>query len=59
MPSKWTPESWRSRPGRQMPEYPDAAAVAAVEGRLRKFPPRVFAGEARNLKASLANVANG
>ena len=59
MASKWTPDSWRNRPGRQMPDYPDADALTAVERRLRSFPPLVFAGEARALKASLAKVADG
>ena len=59
MAGKWAPETWRSRPVRQMPEYPDAVAVEAVEARLRTFPPLVFAGEARALKASLARVAEG
>src|SRR6201991_2785285 len=57
--SKWTPESWRGRPIRQMPDYPDAAALGAVEQKLKAFPPLVFAGEARALKASLAKVAEG
>ena len=30
----WTPGSWRSRPARQMPEYPDPLALARVESRL-------------------------
>ena len=59
MAAKWTPESWRSRPGRQMPDYPDAGALSAVEGRLRGYPPLVFAGEARALKAALARIADG
>src|SRR5258708_21098667 len=59
MAAKWTPESWRGKSGRQMPDYPDAAALTAVEGKLRSFPPLVFAGEARALKASLAKVAEG
>src|SRR5262245_19991527 len=59
MPAKWTPDSWRSKPIRQVPEYPDRAALAQVEERLRGFPPLVFAGEARELKASLARVAEG
>jgi 3-deoxy-7-phosphoheptulonate synthase len=42
-----------------MPEYPDAAALGAVEQKLKNFPPLVFAGEARALKASLAKVADG
>jgi 3-deoxy-7-phosphoheptulonate synthase len=33
--------------------------LEATEARLAKFPPLVFAGEARRLKASLAKVANG
>src|SRR5690242_6902995 len=42
-----------------MPEYPDPAALAAVEARLKSHPPLVFAGEARNLTAALAQVCEG
>jgi 3-deoxy-7-phosphoheptulonate synthase len=42
-----------------MPDYPDAAALAAVERKLASYPPLVFAGEARKLKAQLAEVAAG
>ncbi|MBO9630441.1 MAG: 3-deoxy-7-phosphoheptulonate synthase, partial [Shinella sp.] len=59
MAQNWTPTSWRQKPIQQVPEYPDLAALAATEERLAKFPPLVFAGEARRLKASLANVAEG
>ncbi len=59
MAQPWTPQSWRSRPVRQAPVYPDPAALAAVEAKLRTHPPLVFAGEARNLRAALANVAEG
>ncbi|MET0137510.1 MAG: 3-deoxy-7-phosphoheptulonate synthase class II, partial [Sphingobium sp.] len=59
MAAKWSPESWRNQEGRQMPHYPDAAALAAAEKELAGQPPLVFAGEARNLKADLAKVANG
>ena len=55
----WTPTSWRGRPVQQMPVYPDAAALAGAEARLRRYPPLVFAGEARKLKAALAKVAAG
>jgi 3-deoxy-7-phosphoheptulonate synthase len=55
----WTPQSWRSKPIRQVPHYPDMAALEAVEARLVKHPPLVFAGEARNLKSMLAQVADG
>jgi 3-deoxy-7-phosphoheptulonate synthase len=40
-------------------DYPDAGAVDRVEAALRGLPPLVFAGEARNLKARLAEVAAG
>jgi 3-deoxy-7-phosphoheptulonate synthase len=56
---KWSRESWRTKPIEQAPEYRDPAALAAVEKQLRGYPPLVFAGEARRLKASLAKVAEG
>ena len=59
MPTNWSPESWRAHPIKQMPTYPDADKLAAMEARLRLYPPLVFAGEARRLKASLAEVAEG
>src|SRR5947209_9055549 len=59
MAERWTPESWRKKPALQMPDYPDAAALAEVERQLATFPPLVFAGEARNLKRELARVAAG
>ncbi len=59
MADKWTPHSWKARPIEQMPDYPDPGALAEVEERLRRFPPLVFAGEARRLKAALGNVAEG
>jgi 3-deoxy-7-phosphoheptulonate synthase len=57
--ANWTPDSWRSHEGLQMPEYKDSAALAAAETQLGSYPPLVFAGEARNLKADLAEVAGG
>ncbi len=57
--NKWALDSWRSRPIRQTPEYPDKAALAEVERKLSTFPPLVFAGEVRQLKRELANVAAG
>src|SRR5687767_14808982 len=59
MTTPWTPDTWRSRPARQVPDYPDASRLAQVEGRLQGFPPLVFAGEARKLKRKLARVAEG
>ncbi len=59
MSGEWTPGAWRSKPIRQVPEYPDQAALAEAEDRLRGYPPLVFAGEARRLRAQLAQVAEG
>jgi len=55
----WTPDSWRAKQAKQMPEYDDKAALGDVEKRLAALPPLVFAGEARNLKKRLAQVAVG
>ena len=57
--AKWTPDSWRGKPVKQAPDYPDAKAVEAVEATLTRYPPLVFAGEARRLKAALADVVAG
>ena len=32
--ASWTPASWRRRPAAQLPDYPDAQALAEVEERL-------------------------
>src|SRR3546814_6937029 len=55
----WAPGSWRQHEARQMPRYADAAALARVESELQGYPPLVFAGEARELKSQLAQVAAG
>ncbi|MCO5730006.1 class II 3-deoxy-7-phosphoheptulonate synthase [Rhizobium sp. SSA_523] len=59
MAQNWTPNSWRQKPIQQVPDYPDADALTATEAQLATFPPLVFAGEARRLKKSLAQVADG
>jgi 3-deoxy-7-phosphoheptulonate synthase len=59
MAHKWSPDSWRARKILQVPEYPDQEKLAEVEARLRHYPPLVFAGEARRLRAQLADVAAG
>ncbi len=57
--SIWSPSSWREKPILQQPTYPDKAALDNVLAELKNYPPLVFAGEARTLKAQLGNVANG
>ena len=56
---RWSPESWRSKPVVQVPVYSDPAALADVEKQIAGFPPLVFAGEARKLQKSLAQVSAG
>ena len=59
MASKWTPDSWTAHEARQLPTYPDAAALNRATTTLANFPPLVFAGEARNLTTELARVVRG
>ena len=59
MAQNWTPNSWRQKPIKQVPAYPDQEALKAAELQLASYPPLVFAGEARRLKKALGNVAEG
>jgi 3-deoxy-7-phosphoheptulonate synthase len=59
MSKKWSLESWRGLPIRQVPGYEDEAALKRVETTLRNYPPLVFAGEARRLQERLAAVSAG
>jgi len=55
----WSPSSWRAFPVQQLPAYSDAGQLADVEARLRQSPPLVFAGEMRELRRKLGEVAAG
>ena len=59
MTRQWQKSDWRNKPRIQMPDYPDQGALNAVEQQLGVYPPLVFAGEARKLKAALADVSRG
>ena len=59
MNKPWTKADWRARPRVQMPDYADGATLEAAEAQLRRYPPLVFAGEARRLKAALGRAARG
>ena len=59
MARNWSPESWKTHEARHLPRYEDAAALAEAERVLSSYPPLVFAGEARALKADLAEVCGG
>lgn len=57
--SEWQKTDWRSKPRIQMPDYVDEGALNAVEAKLAKYPPLVFAGEARRLKSELGKASRG
>ncbi|QIE44510.1 3-deoxy-7-phosphoheptulonate synthase class II [Pseudohalocynthiibacter aestuariivivens] len=57
--TEWQKTTWRSKPRVQMPDYIDADALTEVEAKLSQFPPLVFAGEARRLKAELGAASRG
>ena len=55
----WQPNSWRSFPIQQVPQYPDLDRLNAVEKIISGRPPLVFAGEAQSLRDRLGSVARG
>ncbi|WP_271078304.1 class II 3-deoxy-7-phosphoheptulonate synthase [Aurantiacibacter sp. MUD61] len=57
----WTPDSWTQDrfTAKHLPQYEDAGALADATQTLAGFPPLVFAGEARKLRAELGKVAHG
>lgn len=57
--AEWQKSDWRAKPRVQMPDYTDQDALNAVEAKLASYPPLVFAGEARSLKAKLAAASRG
>ena len=59
MVRSWTPASWQSFPASQQPDWPDQGALEGALKQVGSYPPLVFAGEARNLQASLGQVAAG
>ncbi|CAN5763841.1 3-deoxy-7-phosphoheptulonate synthase class II [soil metagenome] len=59
MTQTWAPSSWRERRAGQQPAWPDADVLDRALKQIEAFPPLVFAGEARSLQASLAEVSVG
>lgn len=55
----WNPGSWRSLSVKQQPNWPDLPELERVEKELSTLPPLVFAGEARQLREQLREVALG
>ena len=57
--TEWQKADWRDKPRVQMPDYTDPDALVRVEAQLSKYPPLVFAGEARRLKKHLGAASRG
>ncbi|GJQ28960.1 MAG: phospho-2-dehydro-3-deoxyheptonate aldolase [Phycisphaerae bacterium] len=57
-PPDWTPDSWRSRPGCDIP-YPDTAALAREAARLATLPPLVTSWEIERLRSELSQAEVG
>ena len=53
---KWKINSWRNYPVKHIPKYEDEKELNMVLGKIKNFPPLVFAGETRHLKEQLAAV---
>src|SRR6478752_2919019 len=58
-PRTWSPASWREHTALHQPVWPDQAAADTVREQIAAMPPLVFAGEARQLRESLAQVSAG
>ena len=56
---KWKTNSWKNYPVKHIPEYEDKKKLDMVLGKLKNFPPLVFAGETRSLTKQLAEVVDG
>ncbi|MXO66853.1 class II 3-deoxy-7-phosphoheptulonate synthase [Altericroceibacterium endophyticum] len=59
MANDWTPDGWKQHEAKHLPHYEDAQELVDAEATLARFPPLVFAGEARSLKTKLADVSAG
>ena len=59
MTEKWSPNSWRAKKAKHIPHYQDEEELNDVLFKIAKYPPLVFAGEARMLENNLAEVSNG
>lgn len=55
----WSKSSWRSRPIRQQPSWPDPSVCADIVAQISRLPALVFAGESRALQTQLARAARG
>ena len=52
-------ETWREKPAKHQPSYPDQEHLHHVTEELREWPPLVFAGEVDSLRDSIAAAGRG
>ena len=55
----WSPQSWRTKPIQQQPQYADSEALSEVLAQVKALPPLVDAGEADVLRKHLAAAGRG
>ena len=58
-PAEWSPDSWRTKPIKQCPEYPDNKDLDKSLAELKRLPPIVSPKEIVRLKQHLRDVAKG
>ena len=59
MAPNWTPQSWQEKPARQMPDYPDKAALDRVLRKCLAKDPDEQWQPVRDLKDELEGIASG
>lgn len=59
MAQQWDPTSWRSKPVKQAPVYPDDSKLASAVQELSRMPPIVHPNEIQRLRDHLRDVAAG
>jgi 3-deoxy-7-phosphoheptulonate synthase len=55
----WAPDSWRTKPAKQLVTYPDEEALNSTLTELNRLPPLVSVKEIESLREQLAEVAEG
>jgi 3-deoxy-7-phosphoheptulonate synthase len=55
----WNPTSWKDKPIKQLPEYPNQEHLTESYNKLTKLPPLVTSWEIEALKSKLAEVSAG
>lgn len=59
MGKSWTPDSWKTLPAEQQPDWEKSEVYSKVISEISGYPPLVFSGEVRALKQQLGDAAQG